>query len=208
VSAPGNITLICERRLLSHDPSIHFTARLHVLHLPPPPPPLSLLTSAVHKKGQHPLSYDPTMTIPPNDAFTLTSHSDSTPSLRSSRSRSITRSPSPKITFTTSQHASANCDSKRRPSRRHRKSNGFVSDAKKLADVDEALERALNGNAHANGIANIDKVIAPTTQAKKIDWEIPRKVLHSSIGKSRDSDRCIWAARPPSGWLTASFQDL
>jgi hypothetical protein len=63
-----------------------------------------------------------------------------------------------------------------------------VSDANKLANVDEALERvALNGNAHANGIANADKTIAPAAQAKKIDWEIPRKVLHSSIGKSRDS---------------------
>jgi hypothetical protein len=63
-----------------------------------------------------------------------------------------------------------------------------VSDANKLANVDEALERvALNGNAHANGIAHADKTIAPAAQAKKIDWEIPRKVLHSSIGKSRDS---------------------
>jgi len=49
--------------------------------------------------------------------------------------------------------------------------------------VDEALERAaLNGNVHGNGIAPTDKTIAPTAQVKKIDWEIPRKVLHSSIG--------------------------
>jgi hypothetical protein len=100
------------------------------------------------------------MTIPPNDAFTLTSHSDSTPSLRSSRS------PSPKIAFTTSQHATSG-ESKRRPSRRQRKLNGFVSDSVKLADVDEALERAFNGNGHANGIALRDKAIAPTAQAKK-----------------------------------------
>lgn len=121
------------------------------------------------------------MTIPPNDAFTLTSHSDSTPSLRRSRSRSLTRSPSPKISFTTSQHT-ANGDTKRRTSRRQRKTSGFVSDSVKLADVDEALERALNGYGHANGIAAHDKTIAPTAQAKKIDWEIPRKALHSSIG--------------------------
>lgn len=149
------------------------------------------------------------MTIPPNDAFTLTSHSDSTPSLRSSRSRSLTRSPSPKIAFTTSQHAPPNFDSKRRPSRRQRKASGFVSDANKLANVDEALERAaLNGNAHANGIAHADKTIAPAAQAKKIDWEIPRKALHSSIGKSRDS--CclgVGVARSPVFWqLTTSFQ--
>jgi diacylglycerol kinase (CTP) len=126
------------------------------------------------------------MTIPPNDAFTLASHSDSTPSLRSSRSRSLTRSPSPKIAFTTSQHV-ANNDIKRRPGRRQRKSNGFVSESVKLADVDEALERALNGNGHANGIAQQMKTTAPTAQVKKIDWEIPRKVLHSSIGESCDT---------------------
>ena len=125
------------------------------------------------------------MTIPPNDAFTLASHSDSTPSLRSSRSRSLTRSPSPKIAFTTSQHASGG-ESKRRPSRRQRKSNSFASDSVKLADVDEALERALNGNGHANNIAPRDKAITPIAEAKKIDWEIPRKALHSSIGMSRD----------------------
>jgi hypothetical protein len=141
-----------------------------------------------------------TMTIPPNDAFTLASHSESTPSLRSSRSRSLTRSPSPKIAFTSSQHP-PNGESKRRPSRRQRKSNGFVSDSVKLADVDEALERALNGNGHGNGngIAPRDKAMAPTAQTKKIDWEIPRKALHSSIGMSRDFDltRSHLVARPP-----------
>ena len=144
------------------------------------------------------------MTIPPNDAFTLTSHSDSTPSLRSSRSRSLTRSPSPKIAFTTSQHAASNGDPKRRPSRRQRKSSGFVSDAVKLADVDEALERALNNNGHANGIAHFDKKIAPTAQAKKIDWEIPRKVFHSSIGKS--CDLIVWCPRPPFLLLADSLR--
>lgn len=145
------------------------------------------------------------MTIPPNDAFTLASHSDSTPSLRSSRSRSLTRSPSPKISFTTSQHA-ANGDTKRRPSRRQRKSNGFVSDSVKLADVDEALERALNGNGHANGIAAHYKPIAPTAQGKKIDWEIPRKALHSSIGMSRDFMTPCWHDLLSSSRLTILFQ--
>ena len=146
------------------------------------------------------------MTIPPNDAFTLASHSDTTPSLRPSRSRSLTRSPSPKISFATSQHT-ANSDTKRRPSRRQRKSSGFVSDSVKLADVDEALERALNSNGHANGIAAHDKAIAPTAQAKKIDWEIPRKALHSSIGMSRDFMTSSWhsVARPPFFRLADSF---
>ena len=147
------------------------------------------------------------MAIPPNDAFTLASHSDSTPSLRPSRSRSLTRSPSPKISFTSSQHA-ANGDTKRRPSRRQRKTSGFVSDPVKLANVDEALERALNSNGHANGIAAHDKATAPTAQAKKIDWEIPRKVLHSSIGMSRDAMTPRWRDLLSSGWLTASFQVL
>ncbi|KAH9064586.1 hypothetical protein EDB87DRAFT_1598203 [Lactarius vividus] len=120
------------------------------------------------------------MTIPANDAFTLASHSDSAPSLRSSRSRSLTRSPSPKIAFPTPQHV-PNGDLKRRPSRRQRKSNGFVAESVKLADVDEVLERTLNANGYSNGSAHPNKTrqISP---AKKIDWEIPRKVLHSSIG--------------------------
>jgi diacylglycerol kinase (CTP) len=146
------------------------------------------------------------MTIPPNDAFTLAAHSDSTPSLRPSRSRSLTRSPSPKISFTTSQHT-ANSDTKRRPSRRQRKSSGIVSDSVKLADVDEALERALNSNGHANGIAAHNKAIAPTAQVKKIDWEIPRKALHSSIGMSRDfmTPSLHSVARPPFFRLADCF---
>lgn len=124
------------------------------------------------------------MTIPANDAFTLTSHSDSTPSIRSSRSRSLTRSPSPKIAFSTPQHV-PNGEPKRRTSRRQRKSNGFVSESVKLADVDEALERTLNSNGYANGSVHQNKT-RQASPAKKIDWEIPRKVLHSSIGMSCD----------------------
>ena len=84
---------------------------------------------------------------------------------------------------------------KRRPSRRQRKTSGFVSDPVKLADVDEALERALNSNGHAH-----HKPIAPAiAQTKKIDWEIPRKALHSSIGMSRDFMTPSWhsAVGPP-----------
>jgi hypothetical protein len=67
-----------------------------------------------------------------------------------------------------------------------------VSDSVKLDDVDEALERALNGNGHANGVVAHDKARASTAQAKKIDWEIPRKALHSSIGMSRDLMTPSW----------------
>jgi diacylglycerol kinase (CTP) len=82
-----------------------------------------------------------------------------------------------------------------------------VSDSVKLADVDEALERALNSNGHANGVAAHDKAIAPTAQAKKIDWEIPRKALHSSIGMSRDLHDSFMAlaARPPFFRVADSF---
>jgi len=60
-----------------------------------------------------------------------------------------------------------------------------VAEPVKLADVDEALERTLNANGYANGSAHPNK-IRQTSPAKKIDWEIPRKILHSSIGMSCD----------------------
>ena len=130
------------------------------------------------------------MTIPANDAFTLTSHSDSTPSLRSSRSRSHTRSPSPKIAFSAPQHL-PNGEPKRRSSRRQRKSNGFVAESVKLADVDEALERTLIANGYTNGSTHQNGITRKVSPVKKIDWEIPRKALHSSIGTSCDSIHLI-----------------
>jgi diacylglycerol kinase (CTP) len=56
-----------------------------------------------------------------------------------------------------------------------------VAESVKLADVDEALERTLNPNGYANGSAHQNKT-RQTSPAKKIDWEIPRKLFHSSIG--------------------------
>jgi hypothetical protein len=57
-----------------------------------------------------------------------------------------------------------------------------------------------------------NKAITPTAQTKKIDWEIPRKALHSSIGMSRDSHDSLIALGGTtsflSGRLTASFQVL
>lgn len=191
-------------------PSIHFTeppCSPHILRSSTHVPFLPSAWPSIKKVDSIPPFTIQTMTIPPNDAFTLASHSDSTPSLRSSRSRSLTRSPSPKISFTPSQHA-ASGDTKRRPSRRQRKSNGFVSDSVKLADVDEALERALNGNGHPNGVAAHHKPIASSAQAQKIDWEIPRKALHSSIGMSRDFMTPRWHDLLSSGRLTISFQVL
>ncbi|KAA1474468.1 hypothetical protein DENSPDRAFT_841066 [Dentipellis sp. KUC8613] len=134
------------------------------------------------------------MTLPANDAFTLAlSHSES-PSRRTSRSRSITRSPSPKIAFATSSshvhphpHPHANGDAKRRPGARRRvsKSTGGEAGKEALAEIDEAddalevEQRLLNG--HGDGTAG-KKDKADSGAGKKVDWEIPRKTLHSSIG--------------------------
>lgn len=72
-------------------------------------------------------------------------------------SRSLTRSPSPKIAFTTLPHIASNGNPKRRSGHRQRGPSSIVLDAAKLADVDEALERALNNDGHANSIARPDK---------------------------------------------------
>ncbi|KAI0040603.1 hypothetical protein FA95DRAFT_852551 [Auriscalpium vulgare] len=123
------------------------------------------------------------MTIPANDAFTLALAHDS-PVRRPSRSRSITRSPSPKIAFTTPPPPPL-ADMKRRSGARHRKqkssvSNGAPTANGTLAQVDEndALERPRSQptNGHARPADAAVKAV------KKVDWEIPRKALHSSIG--------------------------
>ncbi|KAI0061187.1 hypothetical protein BV25DRAFT_1827062 [Artomyces pyxidatus] len=111
------------------------------------------------------------MSLPANDAFTLAAHSDRRPS----RSRSITRSPSPKISFSSPQLP--NGDMKRRPSIRQRKSKGSGATesvvTSTLAEIEETLEVERN---LLNGDAKTEK------KGKKVDWEIPRKLLHSSIG--------------------------
>jgi hypothetical protein len=64
-------------------------------------------------------------------------------------------------------------------------------------------------NGHANGHANGQ--VASTKQANKpavapIDWEIPRKALHSSIGTSlcRQLSRAYADFRPPSTLMYAN----
>ncbi|KAN0139233.1 hypothetical protein V8E53_002734 [Lactarius tabidus] len=61
------------------------------------------------------------------------------------------------------------------------KSNGFVAEPVKLADVDEALGRTLNANGYTNGSTHQNGTVRKASPVKKIDWEIPRKVLHLSI---------------------------
>ncbi|KAI3616825.1 phosphatidate cytidylyltransferase [Moniliophthora roreri] len=66
------------------------------------------------------------------------------------------------------------------------------SDEKEERDDDEVVNELMTGSAaslNANGHVEVKKVfvspsgaIVPPTNKDKIDWEIPRKVLHSSIG--------------------------
>lgn len=119
------------------------------------------------------------MTLPANDAFTLAlAHSND--SSMPSRRRSLTRSPSPKIPFTPT-----NDSPKRRPGTRRRVSKGSVASGvdggmtsgSTLQEIDEKedtleVERKLLGQT----------VEEPSQKKKKVDWEIPRKTLHSSIG--------------------------
>lgn len=137
------------------------------------------------------------MTIPANDALTLAmAHNDS--ARRSSRSRSLTRSPSPKISFASLPQ---------RPSVRQRKSKGSnVSHENTLAQVDEAddvfVEKVLvngAGNGHAKEPTEDSK--GTSSRPKKVDWEIPRKTLHSSIGSSCLSRAATNRLFPRTTWL-------
>jgi len=113
------------------------------------------------------------MTTPPSDAFSLAMNYD-VPVRRSSRSssRSLTRSPSPKITFGSPTHHS---QQQSRPSIRQRKSKRSSVSGRSLAEVVEAED--ITVLADANGWAAEKKAVH-----KPVDWEIPRKALHSSIG--------------------------
>ena len=116
------------------------------------------------------------MTAPVPDAFSAMNHD--APVRRSSRSssRSLTRSPSPKISFSTPAHVHP---VPTRPTIRQRKSKTTSVSEPTVAEVsDEADEPVSNGHVAAA------TVVAQKTGAKPIDWEIPRKILHSSIGMS------------------------
>lgn len=121
-----------------------------------------------------------TMSLPANDAFSLAlAHSND--SSMPSRRRSLTRSPSPKIPFTPT-----NDSPKRRPGTRRRVSKGSVASGVEggipstnstLQEIDEKedtleVERRLLGQPEEKA----------AEKKKKVDWEIPRKTLHASIG--------------------------
>ena len=137
------------------------------------------------------------MTAPVPDAFSAMNHD--APVRRSSRSssRSLTRSPSPKISFATPAHVHP---VPTRPTIRQRKSKTTSVPEPTVAEVsDEADEPVSNGH--------VATVVEVKAEARPIDWEIPRKILHSSIGmclhellhrlvlmfafKTQASSRCI-----------------
>lgn len=78
------------------------------------------------------------------------------------------------------------------------KENGKPAEASRSNDLrsrstkvnGSANGSAANGHAHSNGVANGAANIKSAVKAKAkkqvaaIDWEIPRKTLHSSIGES------------------------
>jgi len=130
------------------------------------------------------------MTLPANDAFTLGLAHDDTRRPHQSRSRSLPRSPSPKISFSSSKSTvTATHTSRverglaRRASRRPSSSQlkdgpGSVGDV-----LPNSLSRAAQRPLHEIEEKREDSPTpSPPTPIQKVDWEIPRKLLHSSIG--------------------------
>ncbi|KAH8112233.1 hypothetical protein DFH11DRAFT_1608669 [Phellopilus nigrolimitatus] len=114
--------------------------------------------------------------IPANDAFSLNSHSHRRAS-RHTFHRSQTHSPPPKVSFFASstvplpnpvEKESANGMQGVSMSLRHRSLNGKPS----------SPVVSINRERGHQGLNDDDRA----KESRKIDWEIPRKVLHSSIG--------------------------
>ena len=119
--------------------------------------------------------------LPANDAFTLNSrtHRHRSPS-QSSQSpfNSQSRSPPPPSTisqfFEFGEKKNTNANTMN-PGIRQRK---LSVSSKTSADRESASKQNGNGEVIANGHSLKER----SKTAKKIDWEIPRKILHSSIG--------------------------
>lgn len=134
------------------------------------------------------------MTLPANDAFTLGLAHDET-GRRPHQSRSNTlprrRSPSPQISFSSSKstitatHTSrverglARRASDRTSSNRHKKGSGAVGD-----NLHNSLTKAAQPPLQEIEEKREDGPTPspPSPPSQKVDWEIPRKMLHSSIG--------------------------
>jgi len=131
------------------------------------------------------------MTLPANDAFTLgLAHDDTRRRPHQSRSRSLPRSPSPKISFSstkptiTATHTSrverglARRASKRASPNQHKDGSGAVDDV-----LSNSVPKAANPPLQGIEEKREDSPVpSPVTPIQKVDWEIPRKIIHSSIG--------------------------
>lgn len=123
--------------------------------------------------------------LPANDAFTLNSrthrHRSSSQSSQTSYNSQTThynsRSPPPKIShiFDFGEKKNTNTNSMNSTIRQRRSS---ISKAN--TDTDKELTDQQNGNGEI--VANGHSIKEKVKEVKKIDWEIPRKILHSSIG--------------------------
>jgi len=131
------------------------------------------------------------MTLPANDAFTLgLAHDDTSRRPHQSRSRSLPRSPSPKISFSSSKstitatHTSrverglARRASRHTSSGQHKDGSGPVGDLLPNS-LTKAVQRPLQEIEEKR---EDSPTPSPATPIQKVDWEIPRKILHSSIG--------------------------
>ena len=150
------------------------------------------------------------MTLPANDAFTLgLAHDDTSRRPHQSRSRSLPRSPSPKISFSSSKSTITATHTSRverglaRRASRHASSNQHKDGSGSVGDL---LPNSLT-KAAQRPLQEIEEkredspTPAPATPIQKVDWEIPRKILHSSIGTTT-----VVSYLPPQ--LTHALQDF
>lgn len=130
------------------------------------------------------------MTLPANDAFTLGLAHDETRRPHQSRSRSLPRSPSPKVSFSSSKstiqttHTSrverglARRASKHSSSNWHKDGSGAVGDG-----LNNSLTKTIQPPLQEIEEKREDSPTpSPAGPIEKVNWEIPRKLLHSSIG--------------------------
>lgn len=123
------------------------------------------------------------MTLPANDAFTLGLAHDETRRPHQSRSRSLPRSPSPKISFSPSKSTVTATPTSRVERGLARRANKQTS-----TNRQGAVGHGPHNPTPKPPLQEIEEkredspIPSPPTPIQKVDWEIPRKLLHSSIG--------------------------
>jgi hypothetical protein len=132
------------------------------------------------------------MTLPANDAFTLgLAHDDTRRRPHQSRSRSLPRSPSPKISFSSSKPTMTATHTSRverglaRRASKHTSSNQHKDGSGGTGDTPNSLTKPAQPPLQEIEEKREDSPTpSPATPIQKMDWEVPRKLLHSSIGAS------------------------